>query len=79
MLKSNKDILSKEINDELNKHSNKNDDIEKSKAANKDIENIEPIKENNYIGIVNKEIIAEVVELWTGVPVNRIVEEEAER
>ncbi len=79
MLKSNKDILSKEINDELNKNSNKNDDIEKSKTVNKDIENIEPIKENNYIGVVNKEIIAEVVELWTGVPVNKIVEEEAER
>ncbi len=34
MLKSNKDILSKEINDELNKHSNKNYDIEKSRSTN---------------------------------------------
>ena len=35
------------------------------------------IIKKSYVGIVDKEIIAEVVELWTGVPVNQIVEEEA--
>ena len=40
------------------------------------IPNIENHKKS-YVGIVDKEIIAEVVELWTGVPVNQIVEEEA--
>ena len=40
------------------------------------ISNIENHKKS-YVGIVDKEIIAEVVELWTGVPVNQIVEEEA--
>ncbi|WP_296645807.1 ATP-dependent Clp protease ATP-binding subunit [Romboutsia sp. 13368] len=79
MLKSNKDILSKEINDELNKHSNKNYDIEKSETVNQEVQTIKSTKENNYIGVVDKEIISEVVELWTGVPVNKIVEEEAER
>ena len=63
--------LSKEINKELNK-----DNI--NKESNKGIEGIELLKKT-YIGTVDKEIIAEVVELWTGVPVNKIVEEEAER
>ena len=63
--------LSKEINKELNKD---NINIE----SNKGIEGIELLKKT-YIGTVDKEIIAEVVELWTGVPVNKIVEEEAER
>ena len=40
------------------------------------IPNIENHKKS-YVGIVDKEIIAEVVELWIGVPVNQIVEEEA--
>ena len=40
------------------------------------IPNIENHKKS-YVGIVDKEIIAEVVELWTGVPVNQIIEEEA--
>ena len=40
------------------------------------IQNIENHKKS-YVGIVDKEIIAEVVELWTGVPVNQIVKEEA--
>ena len=40
------------------------------------IPNIENHKKS-YVGIVDKEIIAEVVELWTGVPVNQIVKEEA--
>ena len=43
---------------------------------NDNIPNIENHKKS-YVGIVDKEIIAEVVELWTGVPVNQIVEEEA--
>ena len=29
--------------------------------------------------MVDKEAIAEVVELWTGIPVNRMIEEEADR
>ena len=45
---------------------------------NQDIANI-GVSKKSYIGVVTKEIIAEVVELWTGVPVNQIVEEEAER
>ncbi|MGL6107818.1 ATP-dependent Clp protease ATP-binding subunit [Romboutsia sp.] len=36
-------------------------------------------KSTNYTQEVDKEAIAEVVELWTGVPVNKIVEEEADR
>jgi len=63
--------LSKEINKELNKDNT-------NKESNKGIEGIELLKKT-YIGTVDKEIIAEVVELWTGVPVNKIVEEEAER
>ena len=75
ILSTDKYILSKEINDELNKD-NTNIDINKKSS-----QEIESIKKTNktYIGIVDKEIIAEVVELWTGVPVNKIVEEEAER
>ena len=46
--------------------------------SSQDIANIE-VSKKSYIGVVTKEIIAEVVELWTGVPVNQIVEEEAER
>ena len=34
---------------------------------------------SKYTNIVEAEIIAEVVELWTGIPVNKIVEEESER
>ena len=63
--------LSKEINKELNKDNTNTE-------SNKGIEGIELLKKT-YIGTVDKEIIAEVVELWTGVPVNKIVEEEAER
>lgn len=34
---------------------------------------------SKYTDEVNAEVIAEVVELWTGIPVNKIVEEESER
>ena len=45
---------------------------------------LEEVKEqwnnmSNYTEIVDAEVIAEVVELWTGIPVNKIVEEESER
>ena len=78
ILNSEKYILSKEINDELNRDIGKNLDLDISTKSSQGIVNIE-IPKKSYIGIVNKEIIAEVVELWTGVPVNKIVEEEAER
>ena len=78
ILNSEKYILSKEINDELNRDIGKNLDLDISTKSSQGIVNIEIPKES-YIGIVDKEIIAEVVELWTGVPVNKIVEEEAER
>lgn len=66
LLSQEKYILSQEINNELNKD---NINLDTSMESSQDIANIE----------VTKEIIAEVVELWTGVPVNQIVEEEAER
>ena len=78
ILNSEKYILSKEINDELNRDIGKNLDLDISTKSSQGIVNIE-IPKKSYIGIVDKEIIAEVVELWTGVPVNKIVEEEAER
>ena len=78
ILNSEKYILSKEINDELNRDIGKNLDLDISTKSSQGIVNIETPKKS-YIGIVDKEIIAEVVELWTGVPVNKIVEEEAER
>ena len=78
ILNSEKYILSKEINDELNRDIGKNLDLDISTKSSQGIVNIE-ISKKSYIGIVDKEIIAEVVELWTGVPVNKIVEEEAER
>ena len=78
ILNSEKYILSKEINDELNRDIGKNLDLDISTKLSQGIVNIE-IPKKSYIGIVDKEIIAEVVELWTGVPVNKIVEEEAER
>ena len=78
ILNSEKYILSKEINDELNRDIGKNLDLDISIKSSQGIVNIE-IPKKSYIGIVDKEIIAEVVELWTGVPVNKIVEEEAER
>ncbi|MCR8745924.1 ATP-dependent Clp protease ATP-binding subunit [Romboutsia lituseburensis] len=34
---------------------------------------------SKYTDEVNADVIAEVVELWTGIPVNKIVEEESER
>ena len=77
-INSQKNILSKEINDELNRDIGKNLDLDISTKSSQGIVNIE-IPKKSYIGIVDKEIIAEVVELWTGVPVNKIVEEEAER
>ena len=78
ILNSEKYILSKEINDELNRDIGKNLDLDISTKSSQGIVNIE-IPKKSYIGIVDKEIIAEVVELWTGVRVNKIVEEEAER
>lgn len=78
ILNSEKYILSKEINDELNRDIEKNLELDISTKSSQGIVNIE-IPKKSYIGIVDKEIIAEVVELWTGVPVNKIVEEEAER
>ncbi|HSQ90396.1 ATP-dependent Clp protease ATP-binding subunit [Romboutsia sp.] len=36
-------------------------------------------KMSKYTDIVDAEVIAEVVELWTGIPVNKIVEEESDR
>lgn len=78
ILNSEKYILSKEINDELNRDIGKNLDLDISTKSSQGIVKIE-IPKKSYIGIVDKEIIAEVVELWTGVPVNKIVEEEAER
>ena len=78
ILNSEKYILSKEINNELNRDIGKNLDLDISTKSSQGIVNIE-IPKKSYIGIVDKEIIAEVVELWTGVPVNKIVEEEAER
>ncbi len=50
--------------------------------SNKNDLNINEINFNlneQYKDIVTGEVIAEVVELWTGVPVNKIVEEEADR
>ena len=78
ILNSEKYILSKEINNELNRDIGKNLDLDISTKSSQGIVNIE-IPKKSYIGIVDKEIIAEVVKLWTGVPVNKIVEEEAER
>lgn len=78
LLSQDKYILSKEINDELNKDNGKNLNLDTSTESSQDIANTE-VNKKSYIGIVTKEIIAEVVELWTGVPVNQIVEEEAER
>ena len=78
LLNPEKYILSKEINDELNRDIGKNRDLSTSTESSHEVVNIE-IPKKSYIGIVDKEIIAEVVELWTGVPVNQIVEEEAER
>ena len=75
ILNTDKYILSKEINDELNKD---NTNLGINIKSSQEIESIEKTNKT-YIGIVDKEIIAEVVELWTGVPVNKIVEEEAER
>lgn len=75
LLSQEKYILSQEINNELNKD---NINLDTSMESSQDIANIEVTKKS-YIGVVTKEIIAEVVELWTGVPVNQIVEEEAER
>ena len=75
LLSQEKYILSKEINNELNKD---NINLDTSTESSQDIANIE-VSKKSYIGVVTKEIIAEVVELWTGVPVNQIVEEEAER
>ena len=66
------------LRDELNRDIGKNLDLDISTKSSQGIVNIE-IPKKSYIGIVDKEIIAEVVELWTGVPVNKIVEEEAER
>ncbi|MGL4911698.1 MAG: ATP-dependent Clp protease ATP-binding subunit [Romboutsia sp.] len=45
---------------------------------------LEEVKEqwdnmSNYTDIVDANVIAEVVELWTGIPVNKIVEEESEK
>ena len=34
---------------------------------------------SKYGNVVDKETIAEVVELWTGIPVNKMIEEEADR
>ena len=75
MLTRDKYILSKEINDELNKD---NINIDINKELSKEVGDFGKTS-TSYIGTVDKEIIAEVVELWTGVPVNKIVEEEAER
>lgn len=75
LLSQEKYILSQEINNELNKD---NINLDTSMESSQDIANIE-VSKKSYIGVVTKEIIAEVVELWTGVPVNQIVEEEAER
>ncbi|WP_455538778.1 ATP-dependent Clp protease ATP-binding subunit [Terrisporobacter sp.] len=36
-------------------------------------------KSSKYADVVDAEVIAEVVELWTGIPVNRMMEEESER
>lgn len=36
-------------------------------------------KSSKYANVVDAEVIAEVVELWTGIPVNRMMEEESER
>lgn len=78
LLSQEKYILSEETNDELSKDIGKNVKLGTSTESSQEIVNIE-IPKKSYIGIVDKEIIAEVVELWTGVPVNQIVEEEAER
>ena len=75
--KSNKEILSNEINNELSKDYNKNKG--KSDTLSKNVSTIDDYEVSKHLGIVDKEIIAEVIELWTGVPVNKIVEEEAER
>ena len=36
-------------------------------------------KSSKYANVVDEEVIAEVVGLWTGIPVNRMMEEETER
>nr|WP_317333794.1 ATP-dependent Clp protease ATP-binding subunit [uncultured Romboutsia sp.] len=78
LLSPEKYVLSKEINDELNKDTGKNINLGTSTESSEEIADTE-VPKKSYIGTVDKEIIAEVVELWTGVPVNQIVEEEAER
>ena len=75
--KSNKETLSNEINNELSKDYNKSKD--KYDTLSKNVSTIYDNEVNSNLGIVDKEIIAEVIELWTGVPVNKIVEEEADR
>ena len=76
--KEDKNILGKELKEDTNKDFIKSLNLELESDVNINSGNSEDNKKS-YIGIVDKEIIAEVVELWTGVPVNKIVEEEAER
>ncbi len=55
--------------------------IEEKNILSKDFYDLKNISDKNKFinDEVDRSVIAEVVELWTGVPVNKIVEEEAER
>ena len=77
LLEGEKEILSKE-NDELSDDFSKYINLEAGIESSQYIVDSK-INQKSYIGEVDKDIIAEVVELWTGIPVNKIVDEEAER
>ena len=75
-ISTDKCTLDKETDYKLNEDIIEDEILGISIKLSDNIPNIENHKKS-YVGIVDKEIIAEVVELWTGVPVNQIVEEEA--
>lgn len=77
-LQTEKYILDKKTNHKSNEDIENDINLSIDTKSSYDLSNIE-IPKKSYIGIVDKEIIAEVLELWTGVPVNQIVEDEAER
>lgn len=75
-ISTDKCTLDKETDYKLNEDIIEDEILGISIKLSDNIPNIENHKKS-YVGIVDKEIIAEVVELWTGVPVNQIVKEEA--
>ena len=54
---------------------------DEQRKAQEQLEEIKDIwnKSSKHSNIVDEEVIAEVVALWTGIPVNRMMEEETER